>query len=570
VKAKLAEVPKSHPAVSDEPGSCWPRRIGTAALVIVLTFVFRWCRDLQEGGHDWGDDFALYIRQSQALGRGYVGQVMSDTHFSVHHSKWPYSPDGYPWAWPLLMMPVIARWGVDYGKLKLLVTLVFLIFLALFHSICRRRLGEVGALLIVLAVGVNFFFLRWTDHVLSEFPFLAATLLVFVLFDRYQRAGSLWNPSIRPAVVLALAMALAANVRREGFALPLGLIVAHAIEFFSPDPGMREHNGHHRRWPLFPLVASVRNFVRRAFVPYAVFGSALVVWQVLLPTDLFPNSVGVKPQNFGENIRWYRGVIAEHTGLKDPGATKDRFAYHNTFGESVGPWFLRGLLLLALVGLIARLIRAPREDAWLVGCLAGIAYVVFAAPFHDGRYLYVLSPWVLYFAAQSVPMLTRARRRGTSDASDRGQGVGRLTLFGQVVSWSVLSLVVASNWPATAHALQYHRKYSFVENGPESPASKEMFAAVEQFVPTDDVILFFRSRAMMLYTERRSVQSTDVARLRRVAQWYVMEKNSEYGQTLIRSGEEDLYRVDLVWQNERWVLWKFRPENPLNVSTINS
>jgi hypothetical protein len=532
----------------------WRRRAGSVGLVLLLVVIYQWGRTLQEDGHDWGDDFSLYIRQAQALGRGNVGQVMSDTHFSVHHSNWPYSPDGYPWGWPILMMPVVARWGVDYGKLKMLVTVVFVVFLWLFHSVCRRRMGEVGALLLVLAVGVNFFFLSWTNNVLSEFPYMAATLLTFVMIDRYQRSGSLWNPSLRPAVMVGLSMALAANVRREGFALPLGLVVAHAIEFFAPSQG----GFHHRLRPLRNAVVSARSFAKRAVVPYAVFAVSLVVWQIVLPTDLFPNSVGVKPQNFRENARWYHGVIAEHTGLKDPGDTKVRFAYHSSFGHSFGAWMLRGLLLAVLVGVIVRVLCNPREDGWLVGCLLGIGYVVFAAPFHDGRYLYPLSPWALYFAAQSVPGLVGVVAKWLTNRQKRAASA-RVRRVGLAWMWLGLGAVVWSNWPATSHALGYHRAYSFVENGPESPASKEMFAAVERNVPTDDVILFFRSRAMMLYTERRAVQNTDIDRLRRVAQWYVMEKESTYGQTLIRTGDEARYGVLPVWENKRWVLWKFLP-----------
>jgi hypothetical protein len=64
---------------------------------------------------------------------------------------------------------------------------------------------------------------------------------------------------------------------------------------------------------------------------------------------------------------------------------------------------------------------------------------------------------------------------------------------------------------------------------------------------------------MMLYTERRAVQNTDIDRLRRIAQWYVMEKESSYGQTLIRAGEEERFGVVPVWENSRWVLWRFLP-----------
>jgi hypothetical protein len=534
----------------------WRRRTGSLALFVVLVVVYRWCRTLQEGGHDWGDDFALYIRQAQALGRGDVGQVMSDTHFSVRHSSWLYSPNGYPWGWPLLMMPVVARWGVDYGKLKLLVTLTLLVFLWLFHRVCRRRMGEVGALLVVLAVGANFFFLSWTNNVLSEFPFMAAMLLTFVMIDRYRCSNALWNPAIRPAVLVGLSMSLAANVRREGFALPLGLVVLHTIEFFSPT---KTGSGtHHGLTPFRKAIDSTRLFAKRAAIPYVVFGASLIVWQIVMPTDFAPNSAGVKLGNFGGNLRWYSKVFAEHTGFKDPGDTKTRFAYHSGFGHSAGSWLLKLLVVAVAAGVFIRVLRNPREDGWLVGCLAGIGYVVFAAPYHDGRYLYALSPWAIYFAAQAIPgfvglLSKRFANRGREHASRR------TTRFGLLCMWLVPLVIIGSNWPATSHALDYHRTYSFVENGPESPLAKEMFAAVERNVPTDDVVLFFRSRAMMLYTERRAVQNTDIDRLRQVAQWYVMEKTSSYGQTLIKPGEEERYGVLPVWENASWILWKFLP-----------
>lgn len=541
----------------------WQRRSANAALLVLLLIIGRWCRSLQEGGHDWGDDFALYIRQALALSGGYVGQVTGDTHFALRHSGWPFTPEVYPWGWPLMMMPVVARWGIDYPKLKLLVTIVFLVFLALYHAVCRRRMGEAAALLIVMAVGVNFFFLSWTNNVLSEFPFMAAMMVGFVAFDRYQRSGSLWNDSRRPAIFLGLALAFAANIRREGYALPLGIVVAHAIEFIRPMASMQASNASHRLTSLRSAIESSREFLRRAYVPYATFLAALLAWQILLPSDLLPNSKGVKPANFSANARWYHGIVAEHLGLKDPGDTPIRFGTHSAFGEAVGPALLRLLLVAAAVGLVLRFWVAPRQDGWLIGCLAGVAYVVFAAPFHDGRYFYVLSPWVLYFAAQSIPSaVTLARRRRIGEIGADTSVAARPVWPNRSASslrCMVLLLVVWSNWPATSHAVDYHRKYSYIENGPESPDSKDMFAAVERLVPTTDVIVFFRSRAMMLYTERRSVQHSDLMRLRTIAQWYMMERNSNYSQVLIQPGEEQRYGVEKVWENNRWVLWKFVP-----------
>ena len=139
------------------------------------------------------------------------------------------------------------------------------------------------------------------------------------------------------------------------------------------------------------------------------------------------------------------------------------------------------------------------------------------------------------------------------------------------MSWAVLAILIVSNLSATRHAVAYHRVYSYIENGPESVDAKEMFAAVERLTHPDDVVLFFRARAMMLYTDRRSVENSDLVRMRRVAKWYVMAKGSTYSQTLINPGEEAKFAVENVWENATWVLYRFLeiPSIPVNGPAAN-
>lgn len=534
----------------------WQKRLGSLGLAGLLVIVFRWARSSQEAGHDWGDDFSLYLRQAKALAQGYTGQVVSDTRFSVTNSGWTYSPYAYPWAWPMMLMPIVAAFGLDYAKLKLLVTVILLVFLWAFHRLVRRRLGEVAALLLTASIGVNFFFVTWTNAVLSEFPFLVAITAAFLAMDSYQRSGSLWNRSRRPAVMVGLAIALAANIRREAFALPLGLLFAHGIEFFRP---VRPNDVSVSRSNVSGWVHFVRDFFRRASIPYLVAGGTILAWQFVMPSDLLPTAESSSWRNIDDGLRWYRGIFAEHSGLKDAGDTPIRLYREGALGNAWGPRVFAVLVACAVVGVVLRMIRAARQDAWLAGSVLGIAYVVLAAPFRDGRYLYAITPWVLYFAAQAFPSVFREVAR-LLRRSPRKQE--RVRLFGRFVGWVFLGLLVWSNLPTTRNAVNYHRVYSYVENGPEAPEAKEMFAVVLQETAPTDVILFFRSRAMMLYTDRRAVQNVDIFRMRKIAQWYVMEKGSVYAQTPINPGEEEKYGVVKVWENQRWVLWKFLPLLP--------
>lgn len=60
----------------------WKRAgAGLAALALVVLY-----RSFLETGHDWGDDFSLYINQARSLVRGDVPQVIADTRYVLQNS----------------------------------------------------------------------------------------------------------------------------------------------------------------------------------------------------------------------------------------------------------------------------------------------------------------------------------------------------------------------------------------------------------------------------------------------------------------------------------------------------
>jgi hypothetical protein len=119
------------------------------------------------GGVDWGDDWSLYVHQAKALVVGNIGEVLRETRFTVDNSGASgFSPYSYPWGWPLLMAPVYAAFGLDYGALKFLEVVALCVFLIVFFAIVRRRAGIVGATILTVLIGVSRAFNGATDTVL--------------------------------------------------------------------------------------------------------------------------------------------------------------------------------------------------------------------------------------------------------------------------------------------------------------------------------------------------------------------------------------------------------------------
>ena len=129
------------------------RRHGATLVVLIAVFVI--CARQLHRGHAWGDDFALYIRQSQSLLNGNIGQIISDNTFAVDNSPTAFSPYVYPWVFPLLLAPFIRLVGIDYEKLKFIEIALFCGFLWCFHELIRVRAQRWVALAVIASMGTT-------------------------------------------------------------------------------------------------------------------------------------------------------------------------------------------------------------------------------------------------------------------------------------------------------------------------------------------------------------------------------------------------------------------------------
>jgi hypothetical protein len=76
------------------------------------------------------------------------------------------------------------------------------------------------------------------------------------------------------------------------------------------------------------------------------------------------------------------------------------------------------------------------------------------------------------------------------------------------------------------------------------------------------VILFFRARAMTLYTDRLTLQGTNLDQMLPRVDWYVMEKGSSYSQTPLSDQEAATRGLTKAWENSDWVIWRVPRRGP--------
>jgi hypothetical protein len=480
-------------------------------------------------GVDWGDDFALYMRQAKALNIGNVGEVIRDNRYTVDNSGWhTFSPYLYPWGWPLLVAPLYALVGQNFEAVKVLEVVALCGFLVFFYDLVRRRAGAFPAALMTLLIGLSPSYVGATDTVLSDLPYLGVVGLTLWWIDRCRRQGIL-GCRRRQLVIIGLLVAFAFNIRREGFTL---LIPVAALQFAELAATVRRTRSvrvlRNARW-------------KEVLLPFGTFASAAVAFQLLLPTTFLPKIPGAGLKNARPNISYYRNILAENVGLKASGYPMRVFHSH-----MLAERLLVLLAVLAVIGLVARLIGGLTEDIPLAAYLCAASLIMLTSPYQEGRYLFSITPFLVYFAYQALPALAQLS----------GLRRPNHVLLAAALPMIALAGLVNLNARATKQSTDYHRTYKFTVNGPNKPLSQDMFAAVERYTRGDDVILFFRARAMTLFTDRVALQGTDLDQMLPRVDWYVMEKGSTYSQTPLSDTEGAARGLTKVWENDDWVIWR--------------
>jgi len=349
--------------------------------------------------------------------------------------------------------------------------------------------------------------------------------------DRVRITGFL-QASRRRLVVLGLLLAFTYNVRREGIAL---LVAVAALQAAVVLPALI--GGRTRR-------TLDRDTIRNLALPYVAFALAVVGFQLLLPTVMYPSAPGSGLSNISARFAYNRDVLAEHVGLKDFGRPMELF--HRS---AAAHHALTVLLFLAVIGLLGRLVLAWEEDAGLAAYLCASSFLMLVSPYEASRYLFTITPLLVYFAYQALPVAVEL-------ASVRGRIWRPVASVAPALALLGLALLNAGD---LKRSTDYHRVYHYTVNGPEDPGSQEMFAAVANVTRASDVILFFRARAMTLYSDRRAVQGSDLDSMLKRADWYVMAKNSTYSQTPVTDAEASARRLTKAWENAAWVIWRVPP-----------
>lgn len=420
------------------------REFAALALAIVAIVVLHGL--LLRPGHEWSDDFAMYVAHALNL---LEGRPYGDTGYIANPWAVP-GPATYPPVYPLAIVPVIAAWGPDLQVLKVAGLVMFGAALAAGYALFRPRVGPAVALGGVALLGLCPYLIRFGNEVRADALFLLMFLLTLWLGERWTGMPQRWTGRrIAQGLLLGLVAYLAYGTRSVGMVLLPALLLTEAWRV--------------RR--IGPVLAVA--------VPTA---AALALLQSLtLHSDGgYASLVTLDPDTVAYNGRHYLASLSLlwSNGLPPPWSLGLR-----------GTMFLL-VSALALAGYVANLRRGVTVLEVVPVLYMAPLVLYWVGTMIQQRYMLPLFPIYLYHAWCGLGVL---RQR-----------------FGARPAHVLLATLAAG------FAIAYASALATLPRGEVSPGltdadSQAALAWVRDHTPADAVLMVGRARAFPLYTQRRAV-----------------------------------------------------------------
>ena len=453
--------------------------------------------------HLWGDDFAAYIMQARSILTGSEQDFVQHNAFSISQSSRRFAPAAYPWGFPLLLTPTYAAFGLNPLALKLTNVVHFTLFLIVFFFYLRIRLPWVPAAILLGVLAFNPSLLLAQDEILSDLPFLFFATLSIYLIDRY-----LWQrprpPGLLGQIGIGFAIFFTYFVRIHGFVL---IGVVFALNALRGGRSLRR----------------IAQEIGQDTAIYATFALLFVLDRAVTPG--------------GEATYWAQ------VGSFTMGGLLDNARYYILLPEAFFDMLPGRTLLFELIGLlfcIGVAHRFKRETPAVLFVIASLGLLM-VYPIRAGlRYIYPLLPFFVSVAYTGGRKLLPSRRDIQGWYSALWSGLPVVSL---IISIPFAGFLGGPRPPI---------------NGPFDELSTEMFSYIRTSTPADALIVFFKARAMRLFTDRNSIMLTECERLGEGNYIVINREIGEVNQVApdrIENCNSQL-RLRKVFQNRRFTVYE--------------
>ena len=251
------------------------------ATILILSSILNLC--IITEGHNWGDDFAVYLMQAEGLVNGKIGDVIANNKFTIENSSFPIGPVVYTWGYPILLSLPLQLIGANLFAMKVMNIIFYQCSLIILYAIFRSRLPVTMVYLLIAILACHPYFLVSNNAIGSDIPFLFFCLIALALIDWiYIRKKLIFN-RITGDVLIGAMIASASLIRSHGFLLIPVLFVTQVIEGARED---RRNSGRSKQFKLGICVPYLVAILGILFVNEILPGSDTSQFKYLKNIDL--------------------------------------------------------------------------------------------------------------------------------------------------------------------------------------------------------------------------------------------------------------------------------------------
>jgi len=398
--------------------------------------------------------------------------------------------------------------GLHPLTLKLPGLFFFIAFLICLYLLTEDRLTRTERLILVSLFAFNPILIKHLDQILSDIPFLFSVFLALVLISKLTP-----EKNIRDHVIAGMAIFFAFFIRTTGIILIASFLAYQVYIFYTQQ-------------------LNRKNIAIKSSIVVAVF---TLLW--FASSLIFPNGQGAYFRQlmgftlekfFTENIPNYFYLGAQFLGIQ-PG-TPWIYIYYISVGLFLfGAWSRRNTdqpILLFFIFYLGAMLVWPEWQ--------GI------------RFVYPILPIFFYFAFQGINAAVRKLPENYRPLS-----TGTFYLL-----WIILAGIFLFNSGTRAYSnLNNNRKI----NGPFESYSDEVFRYIQSETSPDSVIVFFKPRAMRLFTDRDSIMILECENLLR-GDYVVLHKNWEFSQILPKDISDCDLPLKNIFENQKYIVYETQHE----------
>ena len=455
-------------------------------------------------GHEWGDDFASYITQARSILDGKTDEFIERNTFTIFESSFQIGPVAYPWGYPLILIPSILLKGMHPLTLKLPGLFFFAGFLLCLYLLTEDRLSRTERLILVSIFAFNPVLTKHLDQILSDIPFLFIVFLALLLLSKLTP-----KKSMRDYMLAGLTIFFVFLIRTTGIIILASFLAYQAYIFYT-----QQNNR--------------KTIVAKSTVVVATFSLLWIISNAIFPNGqsaYFQQLMGFTLEKFvNEFVPGYFYLGAQFLGIRP-------------FTSWIYIYYF--LVILFFIGAWAR----RRDDLHiLLFFILYYAAMVIWPEWQGIRFVFPVLPIFIYFAFQGINFIIKKLPERSHSA---GAWISSLL-------WIFLAAIFLFNSGTRAFAnLNDNRKI----NGPFDSFSDEVFRFIQNETHQDSVVIFFKPRAMRLFTDRDSIMVLECENLSK-GDYFAQHKNWEYSQIL--PDEIDACNLPLknVFENRKFVVYE--------------